>query len=221
MTELTRVSICIPLYGGISSEWFNGFNQLIFKLMARTDLEFNVVTDDGQPLSLARNKILRNVSERASKSGWEPHYLLWLDSDNIISSDDLMALLADDCDIVSALYLMRKAPHRPVVMRSVDGADYKQWVADFRENELQKAEIVGMGCCIMKWAAAKKMMEKFDMPFEYVKIKSRSNEPTYLSEDIVFCDRARSLGMGIWLDSRVHSSHVGGVIPATGVEKKA
>jgi len=212
MAEPTRVSICIPLYGGISAEWFSSFNNLVFSLMRVPNLEFNVVTDDGQPLSQARNRILRNVMEREQKEGWSPDFLFWLDSDNIISAEGVLALISDDCDIASGLYCMRKAPHRPVVMRSVEGADYKQWADDIKPNAIQKVEIIGMGCCMMKWSVAKAVMEKFDMPFDYAKIKLRNGEPAYLSEDVVFCDRARSIGFSIWLDTRVKSWHVGGIV---------
>ncbi len=238
----TKILICIPLYGGVSSEWLSSFVKLLFALQRDPSLRVEVAMSDAQPLAVARNELLLMAKKYSEEYGFSADCLFFLDSDNIISEQGFRQLLSDaqgeglpmglaggakadsaashraqgqpvqgGCDIVSALYFMRKAPHRPVVLKSAEAGQMKKW-ADYKENSLSEAEGIGMGCCLMKRKVADALLQAHEMPFEYLKVQGREGRQIYLTEDIVFCDRARGLGFRIFLDSRVVSGHVGGIV---------
>jgi len=213
-----RISICIPLYGGASAVWVSSAFELIFSFLADPSFEVQVLTNHSCPVSHARNQMLFQLKEQRVKSGWVPDFVLWVDSDNLVTKEKIRALASDDCDIVSALYFKKKDPFLPVAMQAVPGKINKRHMADYRKGELQEADFVGMGCCLMKWGVIEKVMESHTHPFDFKAILDDSGKPNYLSEDFVFCERAREKGFKIFLDARVVSGHIGGVVDGKGGE---
>lgn len=213
------VSILTPIYGGMSTEWFMGFTHLIFTLMKNNMLDIQVVAMDSQPIACARNDLIRMVDENAKKTGTVPDYLFWLDADNIIQPRDFYTLLYDDYDIVSGLYFTRKPPFRPVATYNLPGAEIKGWLNGYEDGKVMEVDGIGMGACLMRWKVAKDMLDKYEFPFDFVKVKDDQNGRfSYLTEDLVFCDRAQKLGYKIYMDCRVFCGHVGGVVTAQNFE---
>lgn len=213
------ISILTPIYGGVSTEWFMGFTHLIFTLMKNNMLDLQVVAMDSQPIACARNDLIRMVDDNAKKKGETPDYLFWLDADNIIQPKDFYNLLFDDYDIVSGLYFTRKPPFRPVATYNLPGAEIKGWLNGYEDGKVMEVDGIGMGACLMKWNVAKEMLDKYEFPFDFVKVKDESNGRfSYLTEDLVFCDRAQKLGYKIYMDCRVFCGHVGGVVTAQNFE---
>ena len=210
MPAPTKVALLIPLYVGASADFIKVLVSLIFSLKPNPAIDPQVATDDGQPLSSARNRLLQYVKQ--NEEAWKPDFVFFLDSDNTVSAESLLQLIEDNCDIASALYLMRKPPHRPVILKSAPGKQVKAWQKDYDAESLSEVECVGMGCCAIKWSVASRMLSEFEYPFDYERVKDEGGKPVYLSEDVVFCDRARKLGYKIWLDSRVKSAHIGASI---------
>lgn len=207
MPERTRICICIPLYGGVPSEWVKGLLKLAFAIQAQPSLELDIVFDDAQPLAKSRN----NMLSIAAKKNPAPDFILWLDSDNLLGFEGFSRLLSDNGDMVSALYYTKKPPHHPVILKNAQAGGLKEWADVFPENSLFEADAAGLGCMLMKWQVAQRMLSLHEFPFEYLKVKG-STGSHYLSEDIVFCDRAREAGFRLHVDSRVKSGHIGGTV---------
>ena len=72
MAEPTRLSLCIPLYGGVSSEWVKGLLNLIFQIQSDPSLALDIIYDDAQPVAKSRNNILSLAAAKNPK----PHLCL-------------------------------------------------------------------------------------------------------------------------------------------------
>jgi len=212
MEKATRLAICIPLYGGTSAAWVSNLVELVFAFLHDPAFEIQVLTNHSCPVAEARNRMIFQLRKQKEETGWEPDAVLWLDSDNLVTKEQAAQLVSDGCDIASALYFSRKAPHHPVAMQSVPGRKNKRWMAGYKKGALQETEIVGMGCCLMKWAVLEKMMESHTHPFGFAAVIDDNGNPTFQSEDVVFCEHARALGFKIFLDARVVSGHIGGIV---------
>lgn len=210
--NITRISVCVSLYGGASAIWIANLIDLIFSFLHDPEYEFQVLTNHTTPLTEARNRLIAQIKGQEEKTGWVPDFVLWLDSDNLVEKNQVSRLISDNCDVVSALYFSRKPPCPPVALRSVPGKKVKAWCLDYRKNALQEVDAVGMGCCLMKWGVIEKVAGSHAHPFDYESFVDDSGKPTFLSEDIVFCDRIQEQGFKIFLDSSVVSGHIGGVV---------
>jgi len=217
-----NVAVLIPIYGGVASEWFMGFTRLIFNLMKDPMLNLEVITVDSQPIACARNDLMKLCQQAMDKEGYQVDYLLWLDADNILNPADFYKLLYDGKEMVSGLYFTRKPPFRPVATYNLPGMGVKGWLNGYEENALMPVDGVGMGACLMTWEVAKRMMEKYEFPFDFIKVKDVAKDGkenlVYLTEDLVFCDRVREMDIPIYLDTRVVAGHVGGVVTAQNFE---
>jgi len=217
MQRPIRIAVCVPLYAPITPLWFSSFLTLMFSFSTDKNFVFFILTSMGVPVSHGRNKVVRDWMKKAGPDK-RPDFALWLDTDNLVTKEQVLRLIEDDCDVVSALYFKKTAPCQPVAAESVPGSNAKMPLAKYGKNSLQEIEYTGMGCCLMKWAVLEKAFEAYEYPFDFEHRKDPENQPAYLSEDYVFCEHARALGFKIFLDARVVSGHIGGVVDESGFE---
>jgi len=216
-----NIAVLVPIYGGVASEWFMGFTKLIFGLMKDPMLNLEVITIDSQPIACARNDLIKLAQTSMDKEGYQIDYLLWIDADNILHPSDFYKLLYDGKDMVSGLYFTRKPPFRPVATYNLPNTGIKGWLNGYEEDALMSVDGIGMGACLMTWKVAKLMLDNFEFPFDFLKVKDTGKEGNplvYITEDLVFCDRLRAMGVEIFLDTRVFVGHVGGVVTAQNFE---
>ena len=211
MQRPIRIAVCVPLYAPITPLWFSSFLALMFSFSTDKDFVFFILTSMGVPVSHGRNKVVRDWMKKAGPDK-RPDFALWLDTDNLVTKEQVLRLIDDDCDIVSALYFKKTAPCQPVAAESIPGSNAKMPLSEYGKNSLQEIEYTGMGCCLMKWAVLEKMTESHTHPFGFTPVIGDGGNPTFQSEDVVFCEHARALGFKIFLDARVVSGHIGGVV---------
>ena len=154
----------------------------------------------------ARNRLMG----AAIKDGFT--HILWVDSDMVFEPDALLKLTEDmeqtGADIVTGLYVSRKAPIQPVVYskcrrdKDEDGNDaiVVRKYMDYPRNDLFPVEAMGFGLCFMTTDFCKKLMEKAGPPF--IPIPG-------LGEDLSFCVHANDAGAKMLCDSRVKCQHIG------------
>ena len=154
----------------------------------------------------ARNDLTR----RAIEEGFDR--ILWLDSDMDFQPDLMERLSADldeGRDLVAGLYFSRKAPVTPITYCKVGyyHSEEKDEVTplavsydDYPRDQLFEVEGCGFGAVMMTVDLAKKVVEKFGLPFAPI---------LGFGEDLSFCIRARQVGATLWTDSRIKLGHVG------------
>jgi len=154
------------------------------------------VSNVGSLTALARNQIVDIVQ----KHGGFTH-LLFMDTDMTFPPDTIKKLMDHNKDIVSGLYFERYAPYRPMVRKRLDDG-YS--LADYTQGGLIEVDALGTGCMLINLAVFDKLEKPY---FEYRLTKSGIKE-TFLSEDIVFCERVRETGIQIFCDTTIRCGHL-------------
>ena len=155
----------------------------------------------------ARNKLVN----QAIAEGFDR--ILWLDSDMDFQTDLLIRLSKTmeetGADLVSALYFTRKAPVQPVVYHEVGyyhdderGEVTPHCVSykDYPRESVFEIEGCGFGGVLMNVDIAKKVEDKFGVPFSPI---------LGFGEDLSFCLRVSECMGKMVCDSRIKMGHVG------------
>ena len=128
------------------------------------------------------------LSETAIRDGFDR--VLWLDSD-MVFDPFLFRRLSEHLDLgremITGIYVSRKAPIRPVLYRSIR--------RDPAEN--------GFGAVMMTTELLRAVRDRFGLPF--------SPMPGF-GEDLSFCLRVEELGREIWCDSSIRLGHAGSAV---------
>lgn len=135
------------------------------------------------------------TAKRAMEKGAE--WILFLDDDHTFPHDLLMRLLAHDVGIVGALYMQRQMPFTPIAYSEKrDDATYTSLnLNDYAPDALVEVAAMGTGGMLIRSEVLHAIQEPW---FEY--------GPT--SEDLIFCDRVRELGLGpIYCDLGARMGH--------------
>lgn len=114
-------------------------------------------------------------------------HMLFLDSDMMFPPDTLERLLAHGKEIVGATYTKRRGPF-DLTHRELDGGPGQIGAPGLREISR-----IATGCLLIDL----KVFDKLSKPYFPVKW---SPEGECISEDNVFCDRAREAGYKVYLD---------------------
>ena len=146
----------------------------------------------------ARNRL----AHKAAIEGFDR--VLWLDSD-MTYPPDLMERLASHLDagieMVSGLYIKRKAPIEPVIYKSgtLDTPTNDPYL-DYPRDALFEVAGCGFGAVMMTADLIRAVGDAYGAPFSPV---------PGAGEDLSFCYRVRALGRKIWCDSAIKLGHVG------------
>ncbi len=129
-------------------------------------------------------------------------YIMWIDSDMVFKVEDFTKLLEDDKDIVSGIYK--------------DGyGEYTCGHLDFKNNckypltedklgdKLIEVDYSGMGFMLVKYG----VYEKLGFPWFKMRINKVNNYSLLLSEDVVFCTKAKEYKYKIYVDPQVKLGH--------------
>jgi hypothetical protein len=151
----------------------------------------------GSLTSLARNSIVKIALEKGFT------HLLFLDTDMTFPPDTIKKLLSHNKDIVSGLYFERYAPYRPMLRKRMpDGDGYS--LVDYTQGGLVECDALGAGCLLIKT----EVFEKIGKPWFEYRLTQKGIKETFLSEDIVFCERAREAGFEIHCDTSIRCGHL-------------
>ena len=157
----------------------------------------------------ARNKLVKMAIDG------DADYLFFIDDDNPVPPDTLEKFLEDDKDIVMAPVLRRGAPYEiccyrkgeVLVEEGKEICDY-EFIKGFKED-LEQVDAGGMACVLIKREVFKKVYEDTDgFPFQPMNEVVNGQRRT-MGEDVAFCERAKSAGFEIWVDTRVRPVHLG------------
>lgn len=143
--------------GNVSMEWAVAFSQLYTQLA--TTRRFYLSYSRGAPIDIARNHCV----DDALRLGAE--WLLFIDSDEIVSADLFDRLVSKNLPICSALYYRRHKPIHPAMWRLVPGGTVQcqtcnslytprakgkyNPVCDYPRGQLVECDVIGMGAVII------------------------------------------------------------------------
>lgn len=132
-------------------------------------------------------------------------YLFCVDSDIILPKDALSRLIAADKDIASGLYIQRKPGQ--FILELYEGSEetgYRNIEYKHLHNKgLVEVSACGFGCVLVKGDVLRAM------EYPHFVYRSALNHDHTYSEDIYFCNKARSKGFKVWADTGLHCEHIG------------
>lgn len=157
----------------------------VTSMCVRAAIDFNIVSIVWPTSSSVTEVRCRGAA--AIFHDTRPDYSLWIDSDIAVPSDTLHRLYAHGREIVGARYRRRSYPHDKLGLPlPYEGTEPK--------TGLLEMELMPMGCMLIKT----EVFEKFpdDRPYFMEQYIGQD----MISEDHVWCARARDLGFRIYAD---------------------
>ena len=151
----------------------------------------------------------RNLLADAAISGGFDR-VLWLDSD-MVFDPYLFLRLSEHLDLgkemVSGLYVSRKAPIHPVIYKSIRRDPLEngflpvaEAYSDYPRDSLFPVAGCGFGAVMMTTELLRRLQAAYGLPFTPL--------PGF-GEDLSFCLRVQELGEEMWCDSSIKLGHAG------------
>ena len=151
----------------------------------------------------------RNIlADTAVREGFDR--VLWLDSD-MVFDPYLFLRLSEHLDLgkemVSGLYVSRKAPIHPVIYKSIRRDPLEKGFlpvaeaySDYPRDSLFPVAGCGFGAVMMTTELLRRLQAAYGLPFTPL--------PGF-GEDLSFCLRVQELGAEMWCDSSIKLGHAG------------
>ncbi len=210
-----KVLVCTPCHGGML-DWTYTTSLLSTKdHFNAAGIMMDVCFVPGESLiSRARNTQVKVFLESGAD------YLWFMDADMNWSAPDIVRMMAHDKDIVAAAGMRKAWPATFCVNPEGPPVNVDQ------ETGLIKVREVGCGCMIISRRAIEAMMKAYGPTLIYTDLGSgqkivalfdTSHQPgpvpletgLYWSEDYTFCQRARAIGLSVWVDPHISLGHIG------------
>jgi len=196
-----RIFIGVPCYGKIDPEILEDWMRFAYhcgRRMPQYDFNLGIKTKSEQ--FRARNAIV----DAAMQSGDD--WLFMLDDDMVLNphvtsgpTDDygiIERMIAHDKDICGALYYQRGGACSPVLMTAVGENGYRFLRDDEITGGLQKVDIAGGGCLLIKT----KLFDRLKYPYFAPEFQ--------WGTDIQLCRQAAEKGFEVWADTGIELGHL-------------
>lgn len=208
-----KLFLAIPAYGGLSPHFVNSLLAMVTHRPRPCEMVIRLMIGDSL-VSRARNRLCAEFLRS------DCTHLLFLDSDLIFSPEHIQRLVGHalaGARIVGGLY-PKKQKELGWVCNLLDDHEPP------RDNGLQRVKYAGTGCLLIGRAVLEEMRRRLpdieydpddgDDPgvkwdFFATGVVHFEERRRYLSEDWFFCQRARELGVNVWMDTQVVLKHVG------------
>lgn len=180
------------------------------------------------PINANRNRFVRDSVAAGAD------YLFFMDMDMSFPADTLEKLfevISDERPIVSGMYFLKYPAYTPVMGRYVDWNDdllpYKEvydklgfvhpdgrqlamWRAFtyFDKTTPFKADVIGLGCVLMKADIFRKMQEPEKGWFYYTDDPREGYKQFTMDEVMPLCAQLAKNNIPIWIDPRVQCGHI-------------
>lgn len=198
MSLNNRILIGAPVYGDVSGLILEDWMAFMYHLGRRMpDHDFFLGIKTKTEQFRARNMIV----EAAQLQNCDR--ILMIDDDMVIdherigrdSYEFIKKLIAHDKDICGIRYYQRGQECQPVLMKKLNEKGYRFLRDDEIENQLQRVDVAGGGCLLIK-------TKVFDrIPYPYF-------APEYeFGTDIQLCRKAAEKGFEVWADTSIEIGH--------------
>lgn len=209
------MKLIVVLPGGIYSMGFfaswtmlvgaitNGIPQFGIDKVSFVNVYSPVVYQGRNAMLLAGQKATKDVQP----FGGEYDYILWLETDMVFEPSDVLGLLAENVDSISALY--------PMSAKMPDVAVAGWWNAKGEQQRLKisamlasegravKADYHGLGFLLQK----KGVLEKIGYPWFNELYEQRGDTYEYLGDDFSMCKQLKAKGVDLWVSTKVAVGH--------------
>jgi hypothetical protein len=171
-----------------------GPNQL--KAMRKAGIDKIVhIFDRSFPVDVCRNRIVGRAY--AVDFDW----LLWLDVDQIYPPDLVIELMSRKMAVVGPIYFKRRPPFPPICGDFI--ADTQELLPIQEYEGVIQVDLTGMGGLLV----SRKVFDEIDPPFFGYQWMKKTGEMS-VSEDVLFCQKARAAGFEINVDTDLVSYHI-------------
>lgn len=145
----------------------------------------------------ARNTLIKDYLEKS-----KAEYFFFMDDDVVPINHDALELLTESGkDIIAGAYIMKKPPYKPTFY-PLAGAE----IPDLRgKKEPIEVQYVATGFTLYSREVCRAVYDAHQYPFDCMHVSPIG----YLSEDWVFCHRARELGFKCFIHPLVELGHLG------------
>jgi hypothetical protein len=123
----------------------------------------------------------------------DPYAIMWIDSDNVVPSNVITALLARDLPYVGCFYSTRRPPYE-IVGALEDPASASQ-------GGVQRASVLPGGCCLVLARIYRKLSPPWYWESYHPELATPANPRGFQSDDVNFQRRVeRELGIPAYAD---------------------
>lgn len=192
---LKRILVAVPTAKYIESETFKS----IYNLTAPEGYSLQFQYFYGYQIDQIRN-LIADWTVR----GFD--YLFAVDADIVFPSDTLIKLLAHDKDVVSGVYIQRRDDKQvPELYEPFGNGGSRNIPIENLHPSKGLIEVMacGFGCVLVKKAVMK------DIGYPQFTYQSALTMENTVSEDFLFCMKAKAKGFTIWADTSIVCEHIG------------
>lgn len=196
MSEL-RVAVGLPSGGNVHILWAHSYSALQWPVSA----ERHTLCLVKIPIATARNNMAQTAIDRDCK------YLFFIDDDVLIPSFAPRRMIYlmeqnDDWDALTGVYATKTAPPEPLIFGGEPGTTGTFW--DWKMGEIFPVWGAGLGCCIIRVDALKKMEDPWFAFSEQTDGISTESE----GEDLFFFRRLAEQGGTTMCDGSILCGHM-------------
>lgn len=138
-------------------------------------------------------------------------YQMWIDSDQVFSYEQIIALIKRDKDVIGGYYKCADNVHYPIV-QNWDEKYFKkhgsfkfltQASIDSKQGKLFKCVYNGFGFMLIKYGVIEKLTYPWFEPIFY----DIGTAHDFASEDVSICKKIKDAGFDIWVDPKIRVGH--------------
>ena len=189
-----KVLVGVPTPGYSRNDHFYDYFNMLEK-----PVDTAITFARGQSPARNRNLIIKQALQ------YDRTHILFLDDDLAFAPDLLIRLMKHDVDMVTALYLMRNYPHKPIIF---DYADEIGRCGNYYPKDTDSGLIpivaAGLGACLINTDVFRKLEEPW--------VRLGELEKDHWCDDIGFFRRTREAGFQLYCDLDVVAGHMANVV---------
>lgn len=194
---MKRIFIAMPCYQYVSSECYESIFNTTQILKNKYDFIIKIVS--GYAVDQARNECVKEFLQSNCD------YLLFIDSDIIISESAIEKLIESDKDIISAVYNHKHIMAGTSVIYKIVNGQFQPYQTNDIPEEVFVITACGFGCVLLKRDVVRKSYEKL----KGICFKFDFNVKCMSSEDIYYCNELYKMGYDIYADGTAKVGHLG------------
>ena len=199
MSLNNRILLSSPCYGMVDPRILEDWMRFAYHCGRRMpEYDFSLAIKSKSEQFRARNMIVEGAQQHNCDR------ILMIDDDMVIdwenrgseSYDFLRKLIEHDKDICGILYHQRGQECQPVLMTKLGDKGYRFLRDDEIENRLQKVDVAGGGCLLIKT----RVFDRIQFPYFAPEFQ--------FGTDIQLCQKATEKGFDVWSDTSVELGHL-------------